>query len=125
MVKFKTLFLVVGLLLSTSFCHANNSKGDVADGSPIIIVKTNNYGGADKSSSISASVNGHTLTVVFTENLGQVTIRIFNENGTPIDLMTTPTPNGHIIYIPLAGQYTVLFSLPNGDEYWGEFEVED
>ena len=84
-----------------------------------------NQGGDDKSSSISASINGHTLAVVFTENLGQVTIRIFNENGVPIDLMTTPTPNGQIIYIPLAGQYTVLFTLPNGDEYWGEFEVED
>ena len=115
MTKLKTVFLMLALLSSAVLSHANDVAKTHEDGTPVLIIKT----------SISASVNGHNLIVVFTENLGQVTIRIFNENGTPIDLMTTPTPNGQIIYIPLAGQYTVLFTLPNGDEYWGEFEVED
>ena len=125
MTKLKTVLLMLALLSSAVLSHANDVAKTHEDGTPVLIIKTSSDEGYDKSSSISASVNGHNLIVVFTENLGQVTIRIFNENGTPIDLMTTPTPNGHIIYIPLAGQYTVLFSLPNGDEYWGEFEVED
>lgn len=115
----KTIFILI-LLGTVSPSIANNFA--LIDNLTIL---AHFEGGDDKSSSISASINGHTLAVVFTENLGQVTIRIFNENGVPIDLMTTPTPNGQIIYIPLAGQYTVLFTLPNGDEYWGEFEVED
>lgn len=125
MVKFKTLFLVVGLLLSTSFCHANNSKEDVADGSPIIIVKTNNYGGADKSSSILARIDGHYLTIGFTENLGEVSIEIKNEAWVTLNIMYIETPSGLQFYIPLAGRYTVLLKLPNGDEYSGDFEVED
>ncbi len=125
MVKFKTLFLVVGLLLSTSFCHANNSKEDVSDGSPIIIVKTNNYGGADKSSSIIASINGHYLTVAFTESLGEVSIEVQNGDGVPVDLSIMDTPTGFMTYIPLAGRYTLIIKLEDGDEYFGEFEVED
>ena len=125
MVKFKTLFLVVGLLLSTSFCHANNSKEDVADGSPIIIVKTNNYGGADKSSSIIASINGHYLTVAFTESLGEVSIEVQNTSGIPLDVSIMDTPSGRQIYIPLAGSYILIIKLENGDEYHGNFEVTD
>jgi hypothetical protein len=28
-------------------------------------------------------------------------------------------------HIPLAGDYIVTFTLPNGDEYYGEFTVTD
>ena len=114
-----TLSLLVASGLAANFSVIQNEHV------PITAKAGAQHSGYDRSGSIDVSINGHTLGVVFTENLGQVTIRIFNENGVPIDLMTTPTPNGQIIYIPLAGQYTVLFTLPTGDEYWGEFEVED
>jgi hypothetical protein len=39
--------------------------------------------------------------------------------------MYIETPSGLQFYIPLAGRYTVLLKLPNGDEYSGDFEVED
>ena len=82
-------------------------------------------GGDDRSSSISASIDGHCLTVVFLSNLGQVSIKILNEYGVTIDCMTTPTPNGYLCYITSAGHYTVVFTLPDGDEYYGEFDVTD
>ena len=35
------------------------------------------------------------------------------------------TPNGLQFYIPNTGDYIVNFTLPNGDEYYGEFTVTD
>lgn len=125
MAVFKKLLLMLTLLLTVTLCDGKSIVNSNEDGAPITIIRTSNYGGDDKSSSIIASINGHYLSVTFTENLGQVSIRIFNENGAPIDLITTPTPNGQIIYVTLVGSYTILFTLPNGDEYWGEFDVTD
>ena len=34
-------------------------------------------------------------------------------------------PNGVMFYIPNTGSYVVTFTLPNGDQYYGEFEVTD
>jgi hypothetical protein len=34
-------------------------------------------------------------------------------------------PNDLQIYIPNTGDYIVTFTLPNGDEYYGEFTVTD
>ena len=83
------------------------------------------YTGYDKSGSISASIDGHSLTIIFLANLGQVTIKVLDAYNVEIELMSTPTPTGQIIYIPLAGRYTVLFTLSDGDVYYGEFEVTD
>ena len=81
--------------------------------------------GRPKTSSIQASINGHILSVVFLENLGQVLIKFFSATGGVIDAISTPTPNGMNCYIPDTGSYVVTFTLPNGDEYYGEFEVTD
>ncbi len=78
-----------------------------------------------KGSSIQASISGHTLTVVFTENLGQVLVEVATATGSPVDCISTQTPNGVNIYVPLAGDYIVTFTLPNGDEYYGEFTITD
>lgn len=125
MSKLKLPMLLLTLSLSIASGHAADTSVIQTENVPIVMTSETQHSGDDKSGSMNVSINGHTLAVVFTENLGQVTIRIFNENGTPIELMSTPTPNGQIIYIPLAGRYMILFTLPNGDEYWGEFEVED
>lgn len=83
------------------------------------------HGGLDKSSSILASIDGHYLTIAFTENLGQVQVEVTTATGNPVDCLSALTPNGMNIYIPLAGDYIVTFTLPNGDEYYGEFTVTD
>ena len=40
-------------------------------------------------------------------------------------MTSTATPNCVIFYITNTGSYIVTFFLPNGDEYYGEFEVTD
>ena len=90
---------------------------------PMIVKKGMN--GADRSSSISASINGHSLTMVFTENLGQVAVEVSFVGGGEVETTSLYTPSGVIIYIPNSGSYIVTFTLPNGDEYYGEFEVTD
>ena len=92
------------------------------DNISILANHTNDY---DRSSSISASIDGHSLTIIFLSDLGQVTIKVLDAYDVEIELMSTPTPTGQIIYIPLAGRYTVLFTLSDGDVYYGEFEVTD
>lgn len=61
----------------------------------------------------------------FTENLGQVAISVTTDTGALVDCTSTLTPNGIQFYIPDAGDYIVNFTLPNGDEYYGEFTVTD
>ncbi|MBR5061652.1 MAG: DUF3244 domain-containing protein, partial [Prevotella sp.] len=87
--------------------------------------KEGNVHSSPRGSSIQASINGHTLMVTFTENLGQVAIEITTSMGDYVDFDSTLTPNGIQFYIPLAGDYIVTFTLPNGDEYYGEFTVTD
>ena len=120
--KIKQFFLV-GLLLPTLWCSANNTF--YFDGHSHIRIKEGVVQGAPKGSTIQASVYGHVLTVVFTENLGQVAVEVTTTSGTPVDCSSTNTPNGLQFYIPLAGDYIVTFTLPNGDEYYGEFTVTD
>ena len=121
--KIKQFILLLGLILPTVLCSAMCI--DVSDGHSHINVKGANVQGAPKGSTIQASINGHTLIVTFTENLGQVAVEITTATGMLVDSSATLTPNGVQFYIPLAGDYIVTFTLPNGDEYYGEFTVTD
>lgn len=95
------------------------------DGYSHIFIKESTVQGIPKGSSIQASINGHYLTVVFTENLGQVAIEVSTVSGISVEFTSTPTPNGVQCYIPNTGDYIVTFTLTNGDEYYGEFTVTD
>jgi len=86
------------------------------------------HGGSDRSNvaaSISAGIYGHNLTVSFTQNIGEVSVEITSLSGTTIYNVSVQTPTGQQFYIPAAGCYIVTFTLPNGDEYYGEFEVTE
>ncbi|MBP5798092.1 MAG: hypothetical protein J6W26_07475, partial [Bacteroidales bacterium] len=52
-----------------------------------------------KGSSIQASVDGHVLTVVFLENLGQVSIEISRVPTGETQIQSTHTPDGVEFYI--------------------------
>ena len=129
MKKVTNFVLMLGLILSGALCYASgvarteNEKGK--DGTPIEVIKAIVHGSSDKSGSIVPILDGHVLTVVFTENLGQVAVEVSTASGVSVNFSTTPTPNGLQIYIPNAGNYIVTFTLPNGDEYYGEFTVTD
>ena len=121
--KKTNIILWVGLLLSTCWCEGANIIA--IDGYSHISILAGSVQGPPKGSSIQATIDGHYLTVVFLENLGQVNIVITDANDHEIRVESTPTPTGVNIYILNTGSYVVTFTLPNGDEYYGEFEVTD
>ncbi len=120
--KTKPILLMLGLLFSTMVCGA---YGHIVNDGSNITIQTTHANGAPKDMYIQAAIDGHYLTVVFTENLGQVAIAIESSIYGEVSTQSTPTPNGVIIYISNTGSYTVTFTLPNGDEYYGEFDVTD
>ena len=121
--KLKLIVLLVGLLLPT--IQGGASHFFSFDGYSNILIREGSVQGEPRSSSIQASIDGNTLTIVFTENLGQVAIEITTASGTHMDFMSLPTPNGFQFFIMTPGDYIVNFTLSNGDEYYGEFTVTD
>ena len=114
---------MVGLLLLTLGCGAHCIN--LLDGPSVINIKVAHTQGIPKNTSIQASINGHWLSVVFLENLGQVNIEVTTIDNNEVLIESTPTPNGVNIYIAATGSFIVTFTLPNGDEYYGEFEISD
>ena len=125
MSKLKLPILLVMLSLSIVICSAKCILTSQTEHVPITMIAGAQHGGNDKSSSMYASINGHTLTLAFTENLGTVLIEIQDETGASLDLSLLGTPTGYQCYIPLAGRYTLLIKLDDDEVYSGEFEVED
>ena len=129
MKKVTTLVLMLCLILSGALCYASglarteNEKGE--DGIPVEIIKNTSHSGTEKSNSILATLNSHMLMDVFTENLGEVVVEVSTATGGYVQLDSCLTPNGLQFYIPLAGDYIVTFTFPDGDEYYGEFTVTD
>ena len=121
--KLKQIVLLLGLMLPTIFGMA--SVAVLSDGPSPIIIKEALVQGIPKTNSILATIDGHFLSVTFTENLGQVSIDISTATGLSVDFISSPTPNGVMFYIPNTGSYVITFTLPNGDQYYGEFEVTD
>ena len=128
MQKATTLVLMLCFILSGALCYAHgasrmtNVKGE---GAPKIIIIKAQHGGVDKSGSIVPSIYDHVLSVLFSENLGQVAVEISTASGVTVDCLSAFTPNGLQCYIPDAGNYIVTFTLSNGDEYYGEFTVTE
>ena len=116
----KKLFLIICLLGALCLGTANNLISN--DG---LTIRANNTNGNDRSAFISASIDGHTLSVNFLSNIGHVTIKITNASGATLDIESTETPTGYMYYIPSAGHYVVVFTFTDGDEYYGEFDVTD
>lgn len=127
--KFKKMVLMLYFALSGALCYAHGEVGteneNGKDGTPIEVIKIVVHGSSDKSGSISPNINGHVLAVAFNENLGQVSVEVTTVAGTPVQFLSTPTPNGVQVYILNAGDYIITFKLSNGDEYYGEFTVSD
>ena len=128
MKKVTTLVLMLCLTLSGALCYAHGTARTENKKSEGIILEVKNaalHGSSDKSGSIVPTLNGHVLTVAFTENLGDVIVEISTAAGGNVQVDSCSTPNGLVFLIPFAGDYIVTFTLPNGDEYYGEFTVTD
>ena len=113
------------MLYMASFSQANNTNVTTKDGIPIEVKEKTHHGGPEKTGGIYASYDGHILMVIFTEDLGLVDVEIATASGDPVDFTSIQSPNGLQCYIPNTGDYIVTFTLPNGDEYYGEFSVTE
>lgn len=121
--NYKYLILLIGLLLLISWCGATVINS--LDGFSHIFVKEGDVHSDPKGDAIEATINGHVLCVVFTENLGQVAIELSSVVEGDVDYAILNTPNGVNFIITNTGSYIVTFTLENGDMYYGEFEVTD
>ena len=111
------------MLLVATNCLAN--KTFFSDGHDAVQIKHGKVDHAPKDSSILAYIDGHSLTVTFTENLGTVQVEVTTALGDRVDYTPIWTPDSFTTYIANTGSYVVTITLPNGDEYYGEFEVTD
>ena len=128
MKKATKLILMLCLILSGALTYAHSEarmEKEEGDGIPIEVIECTGVSGSDRSSSINPTLNGHVLTVVFNENMGQVSVEVSTAAGASVQCLSVLTPNGLQVYIPNAGNYVVTFTLSNGDVYYGEFTVTD
>ena len=128
MKRVTTIVLMLCLILSGAWSHAKGearTEKENKEGIPIEVKEVASLSGLDKSNAILSFIDGHVLTVVFLENLGQVSIEISRVPTGETQIQSTHTPDGVEFYIFSTGNFIVTFTLPNGDEYYGEFSVTD
>jgi hypothetical protein len=122
-VQTKKITLMLAFMFTVTWSGAVGTTAN--DGPSPIVIKEATVQGIPRTSSIEAIINGHQLTVTFSENLGNVQVEVTTATGGTVDLTDLWTPNSYIAYIPNTGDYVVTITLGNGDEYYGEFEVTD
>ena len=128
MYKLTEMILMLCFILSGALCYAHGEarmENEREKGILVEIKDSTGLSGLDKSNTITALINGHVLSVTFSENLGQVSVEVATVTGVSVQCLSVLTPNGLQVYIPNAGNYIVTFMLSNGDEYYGEFTVTD
>lgn len=127
MKKATKMMLMLCFILSGAFCIARGEKTTIEAGEGIRIglIEAISSSEPSRGNSIIPSINGHVLTVVFNENIGQVSVEVATMAGASVQCLSVLTPNGLQVYIPNVGNYIVTFTLSNGDVYYGEFTVTD
>lgn len=122
LIKFKRLILLLVLVLPPAWCSATIFHS--IDGNNAIQIIESNVQSAPKGSTIQASIDGHYLTVIFTQDIGTLAMELDKVSGPMIfSYPSVQTPDGYQFYLPLTGDYVITFTLANGDEYYGEFTV--
>lgn len=121
LLKSKLFALLLGLLIPSIWCGVKAIS--TTDGYSPITVKEKTVQGTPRGNTMEASINGHTLTIVFTQNIGHVTVEVATDTGTPVDSQSLATPDSAQFYIAATGNYVFTVTLSNGDEYYGEFVI--
>ena len=118
----KIIVMLLGLLLPTIGYQA---KGiNLTEGGNPIAIDESYVQSAPKGSTIQASIDGHYLTVTFTQDIGTLTMELDKVSGPMVfSYPSVLTPDSYQFYLPLTGEYIITFTLANGDEYYGEFTV--
>ena len=121
----KRIILIVFMLGVISLGNANNTVTVTEDKLTVRANTDNSNEKTNVAESIFADISGHKLTVAFSQNLGEVSIDISTTSGATISCLSVQTPTGYQYFVQNAGSYVITFTLPNGDKYYGEFEVTD
>ncbi len=123
------MVLMLCLLFSGALCFASsearteNENGEA--GAPIEVIERASHGGSERGSTIQASIDGHYLTVTFTQDIGTLTMELDKASGPVIFSFQAVTPDSFGFYLNQTGDYIITFTLANGDEYYGEFTITD
>ena len=121
--KLKIIAMLLGFLLLTIGHQAEGIN--LTDGVTPIVINESCVQSTPRGSTIQASINGHYLTVTFTQDIGTLTMELDKVSGPVIFSYLVLTPDSYQFYLPLTGDYIITFTLSNGDEYYGEFTVTD
>ena len=115
----------MAVLLGTAVL-ARPADSDVTAEPVRIMAIISNNSNNKSSEPISASIDGHALTIYINENVGIAHIVVTNRNGVYIDRDNLlHTPDVATLLIDDAGFYTVTITLHNGDVYSGDFTVTE
>ncbi len=120
--------LVVLLFVMLQFGYILEAKESSSkEGIDVLLIKENTINSSvDRQESISADITGHTLTIIFNENVGIAHIVIKDSNGVYIDRENVfSTPDYATFYIADAGYYRMDVTLSNGEQYYGYFRVNE
>ena len=107
--RIKNFVLLLGFLLPTVWCGANGTL--FFDGLSHIEIKEGVVQGAPRGSTIQAFINGHTLTVAFSENVGEVAIEITTVAGGLVENLWVHSPNGLQTNLPLVGEIANVYGV--------------
>lgn len=122
----KKLSLSLIMLLITFVVEAkHNSTKEKVD---VTSVYSSSYNASEfRSESISADITGHTLTIIFNEDVGIAHIVIKDAmNGIYIESDNVySTPECAVFIINDAGYYRMDITLSNGEQCYGYFQVEN
>ena len=122
--KTKSLFI---LFLLFGFVGIEAKQKMVLENIDVLSYYNSNYGASEsRNPPVSAEINGHMLTISINENVSVAQIMIMNSNGIMVEFSTLiSSPNTKSIYISENGYYRVDIILNNGDQYYGNFSVQD
>lgn len=119
----KIIAMLLGLLLPTIEYQAKEIN--LTDGGNPIVINESYVQSTPKGTTIQASIDGHWLSVTFTQDIGAVTMELDKVSGPVIFSFQTTTPESYEFQLNQTGDYIITFSRANGDEYYGEFTVTD
>ena len=93
LIKFKRLILLLVLVLPPAWCSATIFHS--IDGNNAIQIIESNVQSAPKGSTIQASIDGHYLTVIFTQDIGTLAMELDKVSGPMIfSYPSVQTPDG-------------------------------
>lgn len=120
----KTLVLLVLLCI---ILPLDAKQRFTQEGVNISLIHSSNQSGSDlRSQSVSADLTGHTLTIEFNEDIGKAHISITNNYGVHIESETVySTPDCFIFTIRDTGIYRIEIIASNGEQYSGNFRIEN